>query len=235
MQLIGLLGGMSWESTGVLPDRQRDRARPVRGLHSARCHLLGRLRPHRAHAGGRELGRGGRRAGPRRTGARGRGCRLPRPVHQHHAPRRGRRRRAVDIPLLHIEDTTAAAVTGAGVRRVGLLGTGFTMSCSPSTPTGSPGAGSRSCSSSEDRDVVHRIIYDELCLGVIREESREEYRRVICGLVEVGAEGSSTAAPRSSCWSGSRTARSRSSPPPDCTSRRRSSGRWRATEAPRPS
>jgi aspartate racemase len=96
---------------------------------------------------------------------------------------------AVDIPLLHIADTTASAVTAAGVRRVGLLGTAFTMS--------QPFYADRLAASglevllptAEDQGIVHRIIYDELCLGVIREESREEYRRVIRSLAAAGAEG----------------------------------------------
>jgi aspartate racemase len=96
---------------------------------------------------------------------------------------------AVDIPLLHIGDTTAAAVTSAGVRKVGLIGTGFTMSQPFYADRLAESGLEVLLPSPEDRDVVHRIIYDELCLGVIREESREEYRRVIRGLVEAGAEG----------------------------------------------
>jgi aspartate racemase len=96
---------------------------------------------------------------------------------------------AVDIPLLHIGDTTAAAVTSAGVRRVGLLGTGFTMSQPFYADRLAESGLEVLLPSPEDQDVVHRIIYDELCLGVIREESREEYRRVIRALVDAGAEG----------------------------------------------
>src|SRR5687767_11649953 len=96
---------------------------------------------------------------------------------------------AVDIPLLHIGDATAAAVTAAGVRRVGLLGAGFTMS-QPFYADRLAASGLEVLvPSAEDRAVVHRIIYEELCLGVIREESREEYRRVIRALVAAGAEG----------------------------------------------
>ena len=96
---------------------------------------------------------------------------------------------AVGIPLLHIGDTTAAAVTGAGVRRVGLLGTGFTMSQTFYTERLARHGLDVVLPSPEDQAVVHRIIYDELCLGVVREESRDEYRRVIRGLVGAGAEG----------------------------------------------
>jgi aspartate racemase len=93
------------------------------------------------------------------------------------------------IPLLHLGDATAAAVKAAGIRRVGLLGTGFTM--------GQPFYRDRLAAhgldvlvpSAEDRDLVHRVIYDELVLGVVKPESKSAYRQVIARLVEAGAEG----------------------------------------------
>jgi aspartate racemase len=96
---------------------------------------------------------------------------------------------AVSIPLLHLADTTAQAAHAAGLARVGLLGTAFTMERdfyvgrlrSHGLDVIVPGA--------QDRALVHRVIYDELCQGVIREESRVEYRRVIAGLVAAGAQG----------------------------------------------
>ena len=95
---------------------------------------------------------------------------------------------AVTIPLLHIVDVTAAALLDAGVSRVGLLGTGFTMEqafyrdrlASHGLDVLVPDAG--------DRAEVHRIIYDELCLGVVTEPSREVYRGVIRRLVDAGAQ-----------------------------------------------
>lgn len=96
---------------------------------------------------------------------------------------------ALSIPLLHIGDTTAAAIHQAGVRRVGLLGTGFTM-----TQPFYRGRLERSglevlVPPEADQRTVHDIIYRELCLGVIRKSSRDEYRRVIRRLVDAGAEG----------------------------------------------
>lgn len=93
------------------------------------------------------------------------------------------------IPLLHLGDATAAAVKAAGIRRVGLLGTGFTM--------GQPFYRDRLAAhgldvlvpSAEDRDLVHRVIYDELVFGVVEDTSRQAYREVIARLVEAGAEG----------------------------------------------
>jgi aspartate racemase len=95
----------------------------------------------------------------------------------------------LDVPLLHLADATAAAIKRAGITRVGLLGTGFTM--------GQPFYRDRLAAHGlevlvpgpDDRDLVHRVIYDELVLGVVTEESRAAYREVIARLVEAGAEG----------------------------------------------
>ena len=96
----------------------------------------------------------------------------------------------VRIPLLHIADPTAQAVHRCGFRKVGLLGTRFTMEQDfykarlqikhklqvlvPSTP---------------DMEIVHRVIYQELCLGKVVEESRSEYRRIASSLIKQGAQG----------------------------------------------
>jgi aspartate racemase len=96
---------------------------------------------------------------------------------------------AVDIPLLHIGDTTAAAVTSAGIGRVGLIGTGFTMSQPFYRDRLARSGLDVVVPSEQDQAIVHRIIYDELCVGVTSDESRQEYRRVISSLVALGAEG----------------------------------------------
>ena len=96
---------------------------------------------------------------------------------------------AVSIPLLHIADATAEAAKAAGIRRVGLLGTRFTMEqdfyvgrlterhgLEVLTPT------------ALERDEVHRIIYEELCLGKTLPASRESYHRIMDELVRRGAQ-----------------------------------------------
>jgi aspartate racemase len=96
---------------------------------------------------------------------------------------------AVSIPLLHIGDVTARAVRAAGLARVGLLATSYTMEqdflrerlAGHGLTVLVPDGG--------DRAVVHHIIYEELCLGVVTEESRQAYRDVIARLVAAGAEG----------------------------------------------
>jgi aspartate racemase len=95
---------------------------------------------------------------------------------------------AVSIPLLHIADPTATAIRVAGCTRVGLLGTRFTMEQAfyrdrlraHGLDVLVPGESARDC--------VHRVIYDELCLGIVREESRTAYRDIMRELVESGAE-----------------------------------------------
>jgi aspartate racemase len=98
--------------------------------------------------------------------------------------------RAVSIPLLHIADSTALEVKHAGVQTVGLLGTRFTMEQEFYRERFQTDHGIRVLiPEEEDREFVHRVIYDELCLGLISDTSRVRYRKVIDRLVRNGAEG----------------------------------------------
>lgn len=96
---------------------------------------------------------------------------------------------AIDIPLLHLADITAAAVTRAGMGTVGLLGTAFTMEQDFYHDRLAAHGLDVIIPPADDRAQVHRIIYEELCLGVVRETSREIYRGVITRLAQAGAEG----------------------------------------------
>ena len=96
---------------------------------------------------------------------------------------------AIDIPVLHIADATADVLISNGVKKVGLLGTAFTMehefykgrlSQKYGLDVLVPGE--------EDRKIVHKIIYQELCLGKIVDESKAEYLRIIDNLANEGAE-----------------------------------------------
>ena len=95
----------------------------------------------------------------------------------------------LDIPLLHIADATAEEIVNVGIKKIGLLGTAFTMEedfykgqlqhkyhLDVIIPNES------------DRKIVHKIIYEELCLGNIQDASRVEYVRIIDDLVAQGAE-----------------------------------------------
>ena len=97
---------------------------------------------------------------------------------------------AVTIPLLHIADPTAAEIKRAGHSTVGLLGTRFTMEEAFYRDRLSDRHGLQVIvPNAEDRDTIHRIIYEELCLGVVLPESRSEYRRIMESLASQGAEG----------------------------------------------
>jgi len=95
---------------------------------------------------------------------------------------------ATDVPLLHIADPAIAAIRAAGYRRVGLLGTAFTMEKPFYTGRMAAAGIAAIVPGDADRVSVHRIIYDELVQGVIRDESRAEYRRIIAALIADGAE-----------------------------------------------
>ena len=96
---------------------------------------------------------------------------------------------AVGIPLLHLGDATAQAVNRAGLGTIGLLGTAFTMEQDFYRDRLTSHSLHVLIPPPDVRTEVHRIIYDELCLGVVREESRQAYRDAIVGLVQAGAEG----------------------------------------------
>jgi len=96
---------------------------------------------------------------------------------------------AITVPFVHIADATAEAITGAGLSRVGLLGTAFTMEQSFYSDRLAEHGVAALIPGEADRALVHRIIYDELVQGVTTEASRQAYREVIGRLVEDGAEG----------------------------------------------
>ncbi len=97
---------------------------------------------------------------------------------------------SITIPLLHIADATAQRVKEAGIQRIGLLGTRFTME-----EEFYKGRLSQihdlhvSVPNAEEREIVHHVIYEELVMGEIRQQSREQYVRIIEQMVNAGAEG----------------------------------------------
>ena len=192
MKRIGLLGGMSWESSAeyyrLINEATRER---LGGLHSADC-LLRSL----DFAAVEQLQRAGdwNRAGALLAGEaaalEAAGAELlvlcTNTMHKVADAITG----AIAIPFVHIADTTAQAVRGRGLETVGLLATAYTMEQDfyvgrlrdvhdldvlvPAEP---------------DRRIVHDVIYEELCVGVIADESRTEYRRIIRDLADRGADG----------------------------------------------
>jgi aspartate racemase len=97
---------------------------------------------------------------------------------------------SIAIPLLHIADATAEAVKARGLQRVGLLGTRFTMEQDFYRGRLVEKYGlDVLIPDSADREIVHRVIYDELVLGKIEPASKAEYLRIIAALAQAGAEG----------------------------------------------
>jgi aspartate racemase len=96
---------------------------------------------------------------------------------------------AVSIPLLHIADATAEEVKARGIQKVGLLATRFTMELDFYKGRLAREHGIEVIVPDEkERRIVHDVIYDELCLGEVKESSRQAYRRIMSGLVDRGAE-----------------------------------------------
>ncbi|MEE8597783.1 MAG: amino acid racemase, partial [bacterium] len=97
--------------------------------------------------------------------------------------------KSIKIPLLHIADATAEVLVHEGIKTVGLLGTAFTMEQDFYKGRLSENYGLNVLvPGNEDRQVVHNIIYQELCLGKIESNSKTEYLRIIDSLANQGAE-----------------------------------------------
>lgn len=191
MRTLGLLGGMSWESTlpyyRIVNERVRER---LGGLHSAKLVLhsvdfagIEALQ----HAGdwdaaGAQLAdaaRGLRLAGAEAIVVCTNTMHLVAPAIE----------AAVDIPLLHIADATAQRIRAAGLTRVALLGTRFTMEQAFYRERIEAAGIAVLTPDAAQRERVHRAIYDELCLGRIVDASRDDYRAIMADLVARGAQG----------------------------------------------
>lgn len=191
MQTIGLLGGMSWEST--VPYYRvinQTTGRELGGLHSAKI-LLYSVDFHEIevlqHAGDWERAGAILADAARRLEGAGADFLVICTNTMHKvAPAIARE---VRIPLLHIADTTVEAIRQAGLETVGLLGTRFTMEDSFYRDRLAELGLRVLVPDAAERDEIHRVIYDELCLGQIREASRSAFERIMGRLVEEGAEG----------------------------------------------
>jgi len=96
----------------------------------------------------------------------------------------------VSIPLIHIADATAEEIKKQGLKKVALLGTRFTMEQDFYKGRLAEKHGLNVLTPDDtDMDIIHRIIYNELCLGTILEDSKKEYLRIIGKLIDQGAEG----------------------------------------------
>ena len=191
MKTLGLIGGMSWESTlsyyRIVNQHVRQR---LGGLHSAKLVLhsvdfAGIEALQQAgdwDAAGAQLAdaaRGLRLAGAEAIVVCTNTMHLVAPAIE----------AAVDIPLLHIADATAQRIRDAGLARVALLGTRFTMEQAFYRERIEAAGIAVLTPDAMQRERVHRVIYDELCVGRIVDTSRDSYRAIIAGLVARGAQG----------------------------------------------
>ena len=191
MKVIGLLGGMSWESTAlyyrILNQQVKQR---LGGLHSAELVLysVDFQRIEQLQAAGEwqqageilaEAARNLERAGAQFI------VLCTNTMHKVAAQISA----ATDIPLLHIADATGRRIQQAGVRKVGLLATRFTMEQDFYRGRLQQQFGLEVITPGEaDRLFVHEVIYQELCLGKINPVSRRRYREIMQKLVAQGAE-----------------------------------------------
>ncbi|MFS3136369.1 aspartate/glutamate racemase family protein [Gluconacetobacter sacchari] len=190
MKTIGLIGGMSWDSTAVYYRLVNDGVRRrLGGLHSARCLIwsfdfaeIEQLQradrwddaAERMIDAARRLERGGADFVMICTNT----------MHR----MAGDVQAAIDIPLLHIADPTAARIRADGLRRVGLLGTAFTMEQDFYRGRLTERHGlDVLVPDADDRRTVHRVIYEELVRGRVLPDSRRAYRAVIERLRRRGA------------------------------------------------
>ncbi len=192
MRRIGLLGGMSWESTAVyyrfVNEAVRDR---LGGLHSADC-----LVRSVDFAGIEALQRAGdwdeagRVLAAEARALQDAGAELLVLCTNTMHKVAGALTAAVDVPLVHIADATAEAVRAAGLRTVGLLATAYTMEQDFYVGHLRERHGLEVLvPDAAGRRTVHDVIYGELCVGIVRDDSREAYRRVMGALAARGAEG----------------------------------------------
>ncbi len=192
METIGLIGGMSWESSAVYYKIVNEKVKAhLGGVHSCQCLMysvdFGDIAALQ-HAGdwaklgdmmadaAQRLERGGADFIVLCTNTM---HKLADKIEQ-----------SVSIPLLHIADVTAEAIKERGMKKVGLLGTKFTMEQDFLKGRLLEKHGVASIIPTEEqREIVHRIIYEELVKGVINEDSRAAYLLIINDLRQRGAEG----------------------------------------------
>ncbi|UYO95967.1 aspartate/glutamate racemase family protein [Microbacterium sp. M28] len=190
MKTIGVLGGMSWESSLEWYRLANERVRSERGGHHSARILLDSLdfaEIEALQASGDWDSAGGllakRALALERAGA----DLIVLCTNTMHIVA-DRIEAAISIPFIHIVDVVAAAVQDAGITRIGLLGTAFTMEQRFYRDRLELHGLEVVVPDADDRAVVHSVIYDELVHGVISPESRLRYRAVIERLVAEGAE-----------------------------------------------
>ncbi|TWC23114.1 MULTISPECIES: aspartate/glutamate racemase family protein [unclassified Pseudomonas] len=190
MRTIGLIGGMSWESSAeyyrLINQQVRDRLGPLRSaqllMHSVDFGPVEQAQ----HAGRWDDAAAILVDAARRLQAGGAECVVLCTNTMHKVATQIQS--AISIPFLHIADPTGQAALDGGTMTVGLLGTAFTMEQDFLKERLSAQGLTVLVPDAEERQAVHRIIYDELCVGVINPASRQVYQQVIESLTRRGAQ-----------------------------------------------
>ncbi|CAH0197722.1 amino acid racemase [Pseudomonas mediterranea] len=190
MRTIGLIGGMSWESSAeyyrLINQQVRDRFGPLRSaqllMHSVDFGPVEQAQ----HAGRWDDAAAILVDAAQRLQAGGAECVVLCTNTMHKVA--AQIQSAISIPFLHIADPTGQAALDGGTVTVGLLGTAFTMEQDFLKERLSAQGLTVLVPDAEERQAVHRIIYDELCVGVINPASRQVYQQVIESLTRRGAE-----------------------------------------------
>jgi aspartate racemase len=192
MKTIGLIGGMSWESSAMyyktINETVRDRIHPLENAKSlmftVNFHEIERLQ----HAGKWDKAGKILEDAALRLERGGADCVVLCTNTMHKLA--SWIENAVSIPLIHIADATAEQIKARGMNKIGLLGTGFTMEQDFYKGRLSEKYGLEVIVPEKaDRDIVHRVIYDELCAGKVEQSSKLEYVRIMQDLIAKGCEG----------------------------------------------
>jgi aspartate racemase len=192
MKTIGLIGGLSWESSKeyyrIINETVNER---LGGLHSARCILysleFAEIREIQQTKGSNELAKILIDAAARLEGAGAEIVLICANTMNKFAPEI---QREIHVPVLHIADATAEKIREKGLKKVGLLGTKMTMEEDFYKGRIREKSGiDVLVPDKDDRDFVDRVIFDELCVGKMKGSSKERFKEIISKLVENGAEG----------------------------------------------
>ena len=191
MKTIGLLGGMSWESTVTYYQIINETvSRGLGGLHSAKIlmYSVDFAEIEECQANG-DWARSAEILGAAALNLQKAGANFivicTNTMHKV-APEITK---MIGVPIMHIADATADALTAAGIKTAALLGTKYTMQQDFYKERLTARGIDVLIPDDNDVEIVNRVIYDELCRGVISSDSRNEYVRIIGGLKQKGAEG----------------------------------------------
>ncbi|WP_374020933.1 aspartate/glutamate racemase family protein [Paenibacillus thiaminolyticus] len=191
MKTIGLIGGMSWESTveyyRIINEEVKNR---LGGLHSAKCLIYSidfeEIERYQAEE---KWEQAGTLLGEVAHSLEKAGADFivicTNTMHKvlEHIEEK------IDIPILHIADATANQIQKSNIGTIGLLGTKYTMEQEFYKSRLESNGIKVLIPDPAEREMVHKVIYEELCVGNIRQSSREYYKQVIKRLVDDGAEG----------------------------------------------